>query len=158
VKKKKTRRGRPKLPWEFWNDIQLLRNGRRRWLPGKHPKSKEEWHSATHRRRNNPYWESLSEECRKIMRKGALRWVRNGKKVAEIKDWKTLRARIHQAKSWSFITERQDLIVTTDFWQGDRLRRSVNGALRFRIPKAEAKRRVREHLIRRGLHVNRALY
>ena len=61
----------------------------------------------------------LSDACKLIMKDGPLRWKRDGKIIAEISDWKTLRARISEARRRDPIMpwERS---VTTELWHGNK--------------------------------------
>ncbi len=84
-------RGRPKLPWEYWEDLVSLGVLEGHWLPGKPPKRLEDL-------RNPRGPQGLSAACQMIIKGGPLRWVRDRVTVAEISDWKTLRTRILEAR------------------------------------------------------------
>ena len=55
------------------------------------------------------------------MKDGPLRWVSNGKLIAEISDWKTLRVRITEAMQHPRPEPQPPMI--TELWQGNKLLR-----------------------------------
>jgi hypothetical protein len=90
---KKRGRGRPKLPPEYWRDLVSLGEYSEHVPEGLTPHRYEGWNI-----RNIPRL-GLSEACRRFVKDGALlRWTRNGVTIAEISDWKTLQARIIEAR------------------------------------------------------------
>jgi hypothetical protein len=110
--KKRRTRGRPKLPWEYWDDLAKYHWLEGMWLPGKPPKR-----LADLRDPRGPM--GLSAACRMIMQDGPLRWVRDSKTIAEISDWKTLRVRIIQAMRRDPVPPWA-LPKTTELWHGDK--------------------------------------
>src|SRR5262249_24277423 len=66
----------------------------------------------------------LQGACQRIMKNGPLRWVSDdGTDVAEIKDWKTLRARISEAQRRGSSLEWNECPTATELWQGPKLLR-----------------------------------
>jgi hypothetical protein len=90
---KKRKRGRPKLPPEYWRDLVSLGEYSEHVPEGLTPHRYKGWNIRSVPRIG------LSRACKLFMKDGAsLCWTRNGVTVAEISDWKTLRSRIVEAR------------------------------------------------------------
>ena len=87
------KRGRPKLPPEYWRDLVSLGEYSKHVPERMMPNRYKGWNMRSIPRLG------LSEACRRFVKDGAfLRWTRNGVTVAEIWDWKILRSRIIEAR------------------------------------------------------------
>src|SRR5262249_44831673 len=135
---KKRQRGRPELPWEYWDDLAGYKHLADKMLPGQarliagrpaewSPQVLEYFRTLFERPQKHPRLlsQGLLRACQKIMKDGPLQWKRDGKIIAEISDSKTLRVRITEATRHR--RPQPTPPMTTELWQGNKL-------LRGRLP------------------------
>jgi len=65
----------------------------------------------------------LQGACQRIMKDGPLRWISNGRVIAKISNWKTLRRGISEANRRGSSLEWNECPTATELWQGDKLLR-----------------------------------
>jgi hypothetical protein len=115
------KRGRPDLPWEYWDDLARFGGIRGNWNVGKLVKlsrKKGQLHKTLFCR-PRAYELGLSAACKLILEKGPLRWVRDGSTITKISNPKTFRVRIMESRQ-HLLDFGEKPPMTTELWQGDK--------------------------------------